>query len=146
MSEMDKATESSLELEKLLERKSHNDQRLLELIQNRPPRQQEGNKIEPRWDALQSESELFLAINLPGVLLQDVQISLNQRVLQVSGRFPESLLTNATFLRKDRPVGDFACELLLPENAGASYESALENGVLQVRIPLNPAKTPLLES
>ena len=94
-------------------------------------------RFHPPYDLFRRNGELILSIDLPGVLLSDLEVSLEAQRLVVTGRFPEVLEAETSCLHSSRPKGTFRCEFVTPENQQVeSHEFVLENGVLQVRMKL----------
>ena len=130
------------ELEHLFERKKRNDERLKELLEHppKPDSASERSTIYPDFDILQSAHELLLAINLPGVLPNGVNLEWNDHHFRVTGSFPQHSGDGFRFLHQGRPSGDFACDFALPVKTSGPPEMHMEHGILQVRIPLDPSE------
>ncbi len=135
-------TPDPAELEHLFERKKRNDQRLKELLEHPPEPEPASDRstVYPDFDILQSADELLLAINLPGVLPNGVQLELQEHRFRVTGSFPQHSGDGFHFLHQGRPSGPFACEFALPVKTSGPPEMHLEHGILQIRIPLDPSE------
>jgi HSP20 family protein len=91
----------------------------------------------PRAALLESEREILIQVELPGIPRDGVNVSVLENVLTVSGARPTPLLG------KDRPVlrateiqtGPFARSFTLPQGASGDVSAQLRDGVLELRIP-----------
>ena len=83
-------------------------------------------------------TEAFLATaDLPGLKKEDIEISIEDNVLTVSGerKFEESK-DNGTFRRVERAYGSFRRSFTLPRGVDpAKVEAKFEDGVLTLNIP-----------
>jgi HSP20 family molecular chaperone IbpA len=88
---------------------------------------------EPPIDVFESNDALTILAALPGVNPEDISISLEAGVLQVSGarRFPEALRGTA-IRRLEIPHGRFHRRIGLPEGRWELGRSSLENGCLSI--------------
>lgn len=94
-------------------------------------------------DVRASEDEVLVVCDVPGVKLEDIEITLEDRVLTIKGtrRF-ESKDNEQVML--GRSYGTFARRFPLPDSLDESNLAArLADGVLTVTIPKHPRARPL---
>ena len=91
----------------------------------------------PAVDVWETENELVLSFDLPGIPEDQVAVELDDNVLTVSGqRERTSEHSNDRFYRFERRFGTFSRSVTLP--AGVSEEAIEANyadGVLEIRVP-----------
>jgi HSP20 family protein len=91
----------------------------------------------PPVDISETENELTLKADIPGVKLEDVSIEVENGTLSISGsRTFENEATKGGYHRQERSFGAFRRAFVLPETVdlekvGAEYN----NGVLTVSLP-----------
>jgi HSP20 family protein len=90
----------------------------------------------PALDALTKDSDLVIRAELPGVKQEDVDISLHDNVLTISGeRKDEQDEERGGYHIRERRYGSFRRSVALPEGIDESKISArYEDGVLEVRV------------
>ena len=107
-----------------------------------------GNGALRRWipsmDLVESDNDLVLRADLPGMSEDDVQIEIKDNVLTVSGeRRSEHEDKQESFYRAERSFGHFARSLTLPEGVDPdSVQATFNNGVLEVRVPKPAERKP----
>lgn len=91
----------------------------------------------PSVDILETENELLLKADLPGVDMKDVDIQLENGTLTLRGeRKFESEKKEGGYHRIERSYGSFARSFTLPETVDAEAVKAdYKNGVLTVTLP-----------
>ena len=91
----------------------------------------------PAMDLVESEEDIVLRADLPGMTEEDVEIETKDGVLTVSGeRKAEHEQKGEGFHRVERAFGRFSRTLSLPDGVDASRVAAsFDNGVLEVRVP-----------
>jgi HSP20 family protein len=91
----------------------------------------------PRANIAETESDIELTVELPGVKPEDVHVELHDGELWVRGEMKdETEEKGKTFHKVERHYGEFRRMLTLP--AGADQEKVdarLTNGVLKIMIP-----------
>ena len=91
----------------------------------------------PAVDVTETENELVLSFDLPGLSEDQISIELEDNVLTVSGqRERKHEQREESFYRYERRFGSFARSVALP--AGVTEEDIranYENGVLEIRVP-----------
>jgi HSP20 family protein len=91
----------------------------------------------PTVDVWETEDELVLSFDLPGVTEDDVAVELEDNVLTVSGRRERaSEHSSERFYRFERRFGTFSRSVTLPQGVQEdAIQANYENGVLEVRVP-----------
>ena len=91
----------------------------------------------PAVDVAETENELVLSFDLPGLNEDQISIELEENVLTVTGqRERKHEQKDENFYRYERRFGTFARSVALP--AGVTEEDITanyENGVLEIRVP-----------
>ena len=91
----------------------------------------------PAVDIKETEDALTLLAELPGMTREDIEVSLENNVLTISGeRKFEKDLEKESFHRIERAYGAFARSFTLPSNVKTdSVEASFKDGILAVRLP-----------
>jgi HSP20 family protein len=99
----------------------------------------------PATDIRETEDAWMLAMDVPGVTAENVEVTTDKGVLTVKGR-RESAVTDKDKGRWhtiERVHGAFQRSFRLPETAeGNAIEAAYQHGVLAIRIPKTPRPEP----
>jgi HSP20 family protein len=107
-------------------------------LARRPGGQQRGQLTEwaPAVDVLQRDGDLVVRAELPGVRPEDVDITLQDNVLTLSGeRREEQEEQRGGYYVRERRRGSFSRSMTLPEGVNEdSIRARYENGVLEVTI------------
>jgi HSP20 family protein len=99
-----------------------------------------GAGVAQRWnpaiDLAETEEEIVLTADLPGMAEEDIEIEVKDGVLAVSGeRRDERERGEAGYRRVERSFGRFSRAIRLPRGTDPERVSAsFENGVLEVRV------------
>ena len=90
----------------------------------------------PAVDVLSEDGDLLIRAELPGLKQEDVDITLQDNVLTISGeRKAEQEEERSGYYVRERRYGSFRRSMTLPEGTDESKISArFENGVLEVRV------------
>ena len=101
------------------------------------PRRNALAKHLPQFDLTESPTAYRLHADLPGVTEENLEVTVHEGVLTVSGKREEETSEEGTnFLVRERRYGEFSRRLALPKDANAeTVEAKLENGVLLISIP-----------
>ena len=136
--------ESVLELMK--EQKQAQESRILELQEKNINSNVNSLQIHPDYDLYLDHHYLYLNVNLPGVLEQELKVDLNQGEIIIQGEFPDLCTSeDVEFLERQRAFGFFEKKFLLPPNLTLQkHEWQLVDGVLQIRMILEARKEPNL--
>jgi HSP20 family protein len=91
----------------------------------------------PALDVVPDDGDLLIRAEPPGVKREDVEITLHERVLTISGeRRAEEQREGSGYYVRERRYGSFRTSLVLPHDIEEGQISArFEDGVLEVRIP-----------
>lgn len=96
----------------------------------------------PPLDAYAREGNLVILADLPGVALEDVEITLEGGMLTISGIRKAETEDVDSYLR-ELPHGEFRRSVAVPEVADPeSVKARLENGVLELLLPGVVAEAP----
>lgn len=102
----------------------------------------------PVTDVHEDDKQFTVTLELPGVKKEDVHVSLNDGLLEISAeRREETSRTEGQYHRRERYYGRFArrFQLDVPVDAGA-VKAAFKDGVLSVTVPKAvPAKAKAIE-
>jgi HSP20 family protein len=98
----------------------------------------------PAMDLVETESDLVLRADLPGLGEDDVNIELDDNVLTLSGeRKAEHEERKEGYYRVERASGSFRRSLTLPEGVDPdAVRASFANGVLEVRVPKPEQRKP----
>lgn len=91
----------------------------------------------PAIDVIQEDEDLVVRAELPGAKPEDVDITVHNGVLTISGKLQEEREEERRgYLVRERRSGSFRRSLQLPQDADEDQIKAnFENGVLEVKIP-----------
>lgn len=98
----------------------------------------------PAVDAYQTDTGLRVRMDLPGMRLEDIDVSVHDRQLIVSGeRETDEKIEDDRWVRRERTYGRFQRAFALPEGVeAADVTASFEHGVLQLDIPNPPERQP----
>lgn len=91
----------------------------------------------PAIDVIQKDEDLVLRAEIPGAKPEDIDISVQNGILTISGKIEEEKEEErGGYLVRERRSGSFRRSLQLPQEVDEDKIKAnFENGVLEVRIP-----------
>jgi HSP20 family protein len=91
----------------------------------------------PSVDLLETPGQFLVRVDVPGVAVDDLLISLRERDVRIAGRkLPGPNVRSWRCHHMERGFGSFSLELRLPGAVEASRAGAtLRSGVLEVRLP-----------
>lgn len=93
----------------------------------------------PDTDVLETEDEVSVVAELPGMNPEDIDVSLENNVLTISGEKKEERKSgeeNGTYHLSERRWGRFTRSFVLPREVDQDrIEANFDNGVLRVSIP-----------
>jgi len=103
-----------------------------------------GRRWIPAMDLAETEGELVLRADLPGLAEEDVTVEIKDSVLTISGeRKADDEEKNEGYDRVERSFGSFSRSLTLPRGIDAdAVKAGFDRGVLEVRIPKPEERTP----
>ena len=101
----------------------------------------------PRVDIIEGADALEILADMPGVTKESVEITLEQRVLRITGRAEVSTPDGVGPLYLEYQPGDYERAFTLSEAVdGSGIEARVRNGVLHLRLPkAGPAKAQRIE-
>jgi len=88
-------------------------------------------------DIQQTKDHVIVSSTLPGVKLEDVDISIENNVLTIKGETKEHKETKeAEYVRRESFTGEFCRSVGLPDGLGNDKaEATMDNGLLTIKIP-----------
>ena len=91
----------------------------------------------PRVDVVETEKEIKVSVELPGMEEEDIDVALAQRSLTISGeKRHDKEEKGQDYLRSERSYGAFKRSIpLSSEVDGGKADAAFRNGVLTVTLP-----------
>ena len=91
----------------------------------------------PAVDIVESDSDILIKAELPGVEAKDVSISLDNNVLSLRGeRHSEKEINRENYHRMERATGSFSRSFALPASIDADRVTAdFRNGLLTITLP-----------
>ena len=97
----------------------------------------------PAMNVWTNEDGAFVTAELPGVAPEDINISVVNETLTVSGTRQRDEVEGATYHRRERSQGKFTRSFELPFRIeGDQVEASFENGVLHIALPRAEADKP----
>ena len=98
----------------------------------------------PQVDISEDEKEYLVKTDLPEMKKNEINVNVENGVLSISGeRKSEKEEKNKKFHRIERSYGSFERTFTMPEDAdGTKISAEFKDGVLNVRLPKNPATKP----
>ena len=96
----------------------------------------EGARWAPALDVLHEDGDIVVRAELPGVKLEDVDITVHNGVLTISGeRKAEERREGSGYYVRERRYGSFRRSMTLPQGVDeGSIHARFDGGVLEVRI------------
>ena len=91
----------------------------------------------PATDVSETDDELVLRLEVPGLSREDIKLSVERNTLTVRGeKRQETATENENFYRSERSYGAFERSFALPSHIDAdAVKASMENGVLTIRFP-----------
>lgn len=104
---------------------------------------QAARRWNPAVDIYEDVDNVFVKAELPGLKKEDIDVSLENGELRISGERKGANLTEAKTLRSERFVGRFQRAIVLPAEVKADQVSAnYQDGVLTITLPKAEAAKP----
>ncbi len=102
-----------------------------------------GKKYSPATDIVETDAELKLFMDMPGVAKENLKIKLEKNVLEVDGQIESSTYTGLKPLYSEYNLGHYIRKFQLSSEIDQSkIEANIENGVLFLNLPKVPEKQP----
>ena len=91
----------------------------------------------PDIDVFERDSKLIVRVDVPGMKLEDIEVTVEGDMLTVRGkREEEKEVQERNYYCSERSFGEFARTIRLPEEVSPDeVEAHYENGILEVTIP-----------
>jgi len=91
----------------------------------------------PKSDIKEEDSQFIVSIDIPGVALDDINVSMENNTLTIKGnREIEHKDSNKNFMRIEREFGEFHRQFALPRGINeAGISAKMKHGVLKILIP-----------
>lgn len=98
----------------------------------------------PSVDVVRREDAIVVRADIPGIKPEDVEVTIEDGVLTVSGEHTETAeRKEEKYMRRERRYGSFSRSMSLPRGVTADdVEATTEDGVLEVTIPLPREEKP----
>jgi len=95
----------------------------------------------PQIDISETESEVHISAELPGIDEKDIDVTLADGVLTIRGeKKQECEQKEENFYRMERSFGQFQRSIALPVDVDEDkVDAVFSKGVLQIKLPKNPA-------
>jgi HSP20 family protein len=99
-------------------------------------RDDEGSWL-PAIDVSETDDEMIVRAELPGMVQEDIQLNLQENVLTLKGeKKKEEKEEQENFHRVERSYGSFSRNLTLPANVKAEQiQASFKDGVLLITLP-----------
>ena len=89
----------------------------------------------PPTDLLESDNSFIVRLELAGLNIDDLTISIEKKIITIIGR-RETSFKNCAYHRMEIPFGDFRAKVELPAQVTSSdAEAEYENGFLSIVLP-----------
>ena len=104
----------------------------------------DGRGLSIPTDVIETKDDVIIKISVPGVKLEDIDISVVGDTLTIKGETKtEEQFEEGSYLRKERRFGSFQRTLSLPASVASDKARAeFENGVLTLTLPKTEAARP----
>ena len=102
-----------------------------------------GKKYSPATDIVETDNELKLYMDMPGVDKKNVRIKLEKNVLEIDGQIDSGFYAGLQPLYSEYNLGHYVRRFQLSSEINQSkIEANIENGVLHLTLPKVPEKQP----
>ncbi|HNB21115.1 MAG TPA: Hsp20/alpha crystallin family protein [Candidatus Melainabacteria bacterium] len=102
-----------------------------------------GKVFVPRADIYETQEQLLILADMPGVVEDGVDITLEQNILTIYGRVEEPKLEGYTLAYSEYGVGDFRRVFALSNEIDRDgIQATLKNGVLKLALPKSKRAMP----
>jgi HSP20 family protein len=116
--------------------------RLLESFFDDAPAQRSYGARYPGINAWEDQDSAWIEAELPGLTMNDIELTVQDNQLTLSGQRKLAAPENATWYRRERSEGAFTRSFTLPWEIDAKVEAKLKDGVLTVHLPKAEAAKP----
>lgn len=96
-----------------------------------------GSSFTPQADISETEGEITVSLELPGMEADQIDLSFHNNTLTISGeKHSETEEEGSRYYRKERTYGSFRRSIPLPGDIDEdAVEASFKNGVLKVQLP-----------
>ena len=122
----------------------HELDRLFDASLNGQARHEYQNSYVPALELREDKDNVFVSVELPGVDKKDVEVTLHEGVLTISGeRKQETEVKEGEYFRTERSYGRFQRQVALAQPVSAdAVKAAYKDGVLTITLPKTPEAKP----
>jgi HSP20 family protein len=93
------------------------------------------NSIRPQLELEENEKNYLLKVSLPGLAKEEIDLSIEDHILTVSGELTKPTSKNSTSLYSDIKYGKYSRKIRLPKGADSSQvEAVYSHGILHLTI------------
>ena len=97
----------------------------------------------PAITAWENDETMHLEAELPGLAMEDLEITVVGDQLTITGELKNRLEADARVLRRERGIGRFTRTITLPYAVNAeNVDATLKDGILTVRLPKSETAKP----
>jgi len=97
----------------------------------------------PAVDALETNDELVLIADIPGVTAETLEVTVEQGVLTLLGRVEPAPVESKEVLQQEFLQGDYYRQFRLPRDFSTdTIDASLKGGVVTIRIPREEKSRP----
>ena len=90
----------------------------------------------PLTDIYETDEEIVLVADMPGVDDKSIDITLEKNVLSINGTVPNVKIENYNLTYAEYAVGDFVRSFTMPEKIDRErIQATVKNGVLRLHLP-----------
>jgi HSP20 family molecular chaperone IbpA len=105
-------------------------------VNRRPERTRDRRVFLPLTDIYETEDNIILLADMPGVGSTDLDVTLESRVLTVTGRTADYAPSGFSLVHAEYGAGDYERVFTLSDEINReAIEAKLENGVLRLKLP-----------
>jgi len=95
-----------------------------------------GCSFVPKTDIMEDEKDFIIALEIPGIVKEDVKIVFEEKTLKISGEKKNSLQENTEVHLTERRFGEFEKLFTINHEIDSTNISAeYSNGILMVKVP-----------
>ena len=92
----------------------------------------------PCVEVVENDEAFIIALDVPGVLREDIEIEVKDKTLSVTGERKQTALSEKV-VRTENKYGKFSRFFSLPQNVKVEgIEASCQNGVLEITLPKGP--------
>ena len=97
----------------------------------------------PATDILETQNELLLYMDMPGVSKDKLTVKLERNILNIHGEIDSAAYSNLTPIYSEYNIGHFSRRFEIPNEIDqAGIRATMKEGVLVLNLPKTPEKQP----